>query len=269
MKRSLLVQGFILALLIFVVMLLTLTLAQSGVEPAKQCALSLSKAQFPKWFGCVIATHEALAGGLIGAGGVLFAAWLAWSAVREQIDLQKAGTEPDVIAYLIPDRRYIHILNLVVANVGGGVARNVSVELDASAADFQSKRVHLPAKTQRPILAVMPPNEQFHQLFASAIDMLQQPALDDFDMIVRFENIGGKSYSNICRATVMDFEGMQRAGSPPDVEAADALKAIADEIKLWGSGFRRLKVETITAEEEAERLKALHDTHTKKLAERK
>jgi hypothetical protein len=264
MKRGRLLQGFTLALLIVVLIFLTLTLAQFGVEPAKQCAVSLSKAQFPKWVGCMIAAHEGLAGGLIGAGGALFAGWLAWSAVREQIDLQKAGYEPDVVAYLIPDRRYIHILNLVVANVGGGIARNVNIELDANPAAFYSKKIHLPAKKQRPILAVMPPSEQFHQLFASAIDMLQAPALDDFDMIVRFQNVSGKSYSNVCRATVVDFEGTQRIGSPPDVEAADALKAIADEVKLWGSGFRRLKIETITSKEEAERVTALHDAHMKK-----
>jgi hypothetical protein len=32
-----------------------------------------------------MAAHENLAGGLIGGGGALFAAWLAGSVVREQI----------------------------------------------------------------------------------------------------------------------------------------------------------------------------------------
>ncbi len=212
----------------------------------------------------MIAAHEGLAGGLIGAGGALFAGWLAWGAVREQIDLQKAGTEPEVVAYLIPDRRYIHILNLVVANVGGGFARNVSVELDANPADFQSKNIRFPARTRRPILAVMPPGEQFHQLFGSALDMLQEPAMKDFDMTVRFQNVSGELFSNVCRATVLDFEGTSRGGSLPDAETADALKAIADEIRHWGSGFRRLKIESITSKEEAKRLKAIHDAYLKR-----
>jgi hypothetical protein len=37
------------------------------------------------WLGCAMAAHENLAGGLIGGGGALFAAWLAGSVVREQI----------------------------------------------------------------------------------------------------------------------------------------------------------------------------------------
>jgi hypothetical protein len=44
-----------------------------------------------------MAEHENLAGGLIGAGGALFAGWLAWSAIREQIDLEQASTEPEVV----------------------------------------------------------------------------------------------------------------------------------------------------------------------------
>jgi hypothetical protein len=38
---------------------------------------------FPKIFGCVLGARETLAGGLVASGGAIFAAWLAWSAVRE------------------------------------------------------------------------------------------------------------------------------------------------------------------------------------------
>jgi hypothetical protein len=46
--------------------------------------------QWPKWIGCAIAAHESLAAGLIGAGGALFAAWLAYSAVQQQFAHQEA-----------------------------------------------------------------------------------------------------------------------------------------------------------------------------------
>jgi hypothetical protein len=44
---------------------------------------------FPKWIGCAMTAHENLAGGLIGTAGALFAGWLAWSAVREQIEMER------------------------------------------------------------------------------------------------------------------------------------------------------------------------------------
>ena len=47
-------------------------------------------AQFPKWFGCVLANHQTLSGSLISAGGALFAAWIAWHAIMAQIESDRA-----------------------------------------------------------------------------------------------------------------------------------------------------------------------------------
>ena len=41
---------------------------------------------FPKILSCLLGVRENLTGGLIGGGGALFAAWVAWSAVREQMN---------------------------------------------------------------------------------------------------------------------------------------------------------------------------------------
>jgi hypothetical protein len=41
--------------------------------------------QFPKIVGCAFGSYEGLAGGLIGAGGGLMAAWIAWLAIQRQI----------------------------------------------------------------------------------------------------------------------------------------------------------------------------------------
>ncbi|MGE3145754.1 MAG: hypothetical protein AB7K35_09225 [Pseudorhodoplanes sp.] len=46
-------------------------------------------AKFPKWFGCVLASHETLAGSLIAFAGALFAGWLAWTAVQHQITAER------------------------------------------------------------------------------------------------------------------------------------------------------------------------------------
>src|SRR5689334_16840493 len=52
--------------------------------PQSKCA-----AQFPKIIGCALASYEALSGGLIAAAGALFAGWLAWSAARDQIAMER------------------------------------------------------------------------------------------------------------------------------------------------------------------------------------
>jgi hypothetical protein len=47
-----------------------------------------------QWVGCILDAHEGLAAGLIGAAGVIFAGWLAWVGVRDQIAVtQEQGDE--------------------------------------------------------------------------------------------------------------------------------------------------------------------------------
>lgn len=60
----------------------------ASIEPSKRCAPSIWQSQWPKWIGCTMAAHEGLAGGLIGGAGALFAAWVAYTAVRDQIDAE-------------------------------------------------------------------------------------------------------------------------------------------------------------------------------------
>jgi hypothetical protein len=54
--------------------------------------------QFPKIFSCVLGTN--LAGGVLGAGGALFAAWIAWMAVQRQIDEQQRQARVVERAYI-------------------------------------------------------------------------------------------------------------------------------------------------------------------------
>jgi hypothetical protein len=56
-------------------------LALANISPPKDhCAWA-----FPKVLSCLLAARENLSGGLIGAGGALIAAWVAWSAIYEQM----------------------------------------------------------------------------------------------------------------------------------------------------------------------------------------
>jgi hypothetical protein len=48
-----------------------------------------ARGSFLKIFSCLLGARETLAAGLIGAGGAIFAAWLAWTAVREQIAVDR------------------------------------------------------------------------------------------------------------------------------------------------------------------------------------
>jgi hypothetical protein len=61
----------------------------TAMEDAKRCAPSIWLSQWPKYIGCAAAAHEGLAGGLVGAAGALFAAWLAFDAIQEQLGQER------------------------------------------------------------------------------------------------------------------------------------------------------------------------------------
>jgi hypothetical protein len=67
-----------------------LVLALTELGKASPCAW-----QFPQWFGCVLDAHEGLAGGLIGAAVTLAAAWVAWSAVQQQMSAERERAMAD------------------------------------------------------------------------------------------------------------------------------------------------------------------------------
>jgi hypothetical protein len=66
--------------------------------------MTFAGAQWPKWVGCAMAAHENLAGGLIGLGGALFAAWLAYSGA--QLQLRNLNEEARKTARLRAEERF-------------------------------------------------------------------------------------------------------------------------------------------------------------------
>jgi hypothetical protein len=80
--------GIAIGALLLAIVVATLMFADiySVVEETKRCAPHFPQwSQFPAWLGCTTSVHEGLAGGLIGGAGALFAAWLAFTAVQEQL----------------------------------------------------------------------------------------------------------------------------------------------------------------------------------------
>jgi hypothetical protein len=58
-------------------------------EASPPCFPTFLQSQFPKWLGCAMAVHETLAGSLVAASGALFAAWLAYAVVQDQIGVAR------------------------------------------------------------------------------------------------------------------------------------------------------------------------------------
>lgn len=68
-----------------IVVIVTIMLVANIAPYDRQCAWA-----FPKIVSCLLSARETLVAGLSAAGGALFAAWAAWSAVRDQIEFEVA-----------------------------------------------------------------------------------------------------------------------------------------------------------------------------------
>lgn len=90
-------------------------------EGQLRCFADIAHSQFPKWLGCAIATHEALAGSLIAAGGALFGAWLAFGGLQDQIGLARKN-EREAKRLAIGDLR----LNENAARAPDGIGETVT-----------------------------------------------------------------------------------------------------------------------------------------------
>ena len=202
--------------------------------------------------------HLTLLATLVSAVMAVVITALTRTLASENRMLRKAGTEPDVVAYLLPNPRFVNFLNLVVANVGRGPARNVVVEFIGDLTILQKKGAPLLAKSKLPILSVLPQDERFVQFFGSFLEFSEVDTIPDFTICVHYQTSKGENRTSTSRASISDFLGLTRVGNSPEHDTAEALQKIAKSIEGWSS-FNRLKVETFTAAEIAQEQKAQVD----------
>jgi hypothetical protein len=75
------------AMILILIVVVTLSFADSYalIENRPHCVPNFIKSKWLMYLGCAMATHEGLAAGLIGGAGAIFAAWIAFDAVQEQL----------------------------------------------------------------------------------------------------------------------------------------------------------------------------------------
>jgi hypothetical protein len=113
--------------------------------------------EFPKAVGCILGAREGLAGGLIGAGGALFAGWLAWSAGRDQIqterELATAKGVGNLKAILIEMKDLIDTLNQIWRAIDAAL-------LPEQTPEQKRRRISI----SQALLACLPGDERFEEL---------------------------------------------------------------------------------------------------------
>jgi hypothetical protein len=169
-------------------------------------------------------------------------AWLTAILAKENKLLRKAGTEPQVIAYLRLHPRISGPIQFCISNVGQGPAFDVSFRIVEGGEDFGKHQTRLP--TPQVPLTALPQGERYETFMGMGWEMFAEPRLRPFVVEVRYRDLKKQEHVEKFTLDVAQFDGFTRLGGDPDEDTAKALKEIAAELQKWTS--RTLPVETIT-----------------------
>jgi hypothetical protein len=183
---------------------------------------------------------------VIIAFAAIVSAVLTIVLVRENRILRKAGTYPKVIAYLLPDHTHKTVLNFILANIGEGPALDVSFAFEENNLDFSNHNVEIQNSPSRSAVAVLPQSERITTFFGMGPDLYKEPRLKPFKVVVKYKSTDQTSHKDDYLLDISQFEGLVSVGTPSEYEIAKALKSIEQNIAHFASGFKRLKVETIS-----------------------
>ncbi|MCY3882147.1 MAG: hypothetical protein OXG61_08515 [Chloroflexi bacterium] len=187
------------------------------------------------------------------ASSALASLWLNWRLSQDNRALRKAGTEPEVVAYLAPDPRSGFFLDLVLENVGQGPACDVEYFVDAEPVDFAKHEVkYVPARTARKIKSLLPQGQRVSRFIGVGNRLYsedEEARLQPFRVTVwystlRGTRIGPKEYV----IDVAELGGSAQV-DPGEERIAQSLEKIEKHLDHFASGFQRLHVETMTTAE--------------------
>ena len=174
---------------------------------------------------------------------------LTFYLFRENRLLRRAGTEPEIVAYLTVDSRNNGAIDFVLANIGQGPARNVQFILCGENDNFERHDILLANQPDRRAVSVLPQGERLQSFFGMSHLLLKEPRLRPFNVCIEYENIRGEISKTVHALDISQFSGFSTLGKPPEVKMANALEKIERTLQRVSAGSNRLKIETLTRDE--------------------
>jgi len=107
---------------------------------------------------------------------------------KENRLLRRAGSAPDVVAYIATNPNIFHGIDFVLMNTGRGPAKRIEYEI-VGGEDFHSHGVRL--ATRKNTLTLLPQDEAIRTSLGFGPDLLKEPALAPFTVSVSYETLAG------------------------------------------------------------------------------
>jgi len=122
---------------------------------------------------------------------VIFTGWIIWEMRRER----KERTQPNVIARIPPKVvGGTPIVELVIKNIGNGIAKNISISFDQNIKDYKGRNLkELDFIRDYPSLA---PNEELPHFINVGFKFFKENKITAITGEIHFEDIYGKKRTN-------------------------------------------------------------------------
>ncbi|WP_259782036.1 hypothetical protein [Aestuariispira ectoiniformans] len=161
-------------------------------------------------------------------------AFLSFYLAKENRLLRKAGTEPEIVAYLTPTPNGSGGIDFIIANIGQGPAREVNFKFECNEDDFEQHNVLLRNHENRAALSVLPQGERLVSLFGIGYVLVQgnenssHEMLKPFKVKISYKGLDGKEHQSVQNIDISQFSGLRGIFSKP---SGDQLIDIARTIE--------------------------------------
>lgn len=210
----------------------------------------------PEWVAAISGAVSAIAS-LILAFLTFWLARLTAVLATETRASRKAATSADVQCSAQTHEHHLAILDMVIANVGAGVAREIRLTIKPR----MGNGVDRPPLVLK--LETLLPGTSFRTFLGAT------PSLLDRVITAEGSYVDAHGSHTISYSQAMsDLAGVSRVTEHPEYESADALTKIAETISRW-TRHDRLKIDTFTADDREKEQQAIRhrmDQHEAELS---
>lgn len=209
---------------------------------------------------CIVAIWNSINWGIwVPAVATVVLAVLTFIYVRLTKGILEGQSNPCVIVSVIHDDERPTILQLVIRNVGSGLAQDISFEFSRpipahawGIAENQAKTAE--PMTRGPLIEGIPalgPGEQRRIDWGQYGGLMKSVGTEPVVVKCKFKKNGKARPRMECKLNVKSFEGTV-AAERPSTKVAKELEKIAKDLHYLATGFNKLRIEIVKEDEEIE-----------------
>jgi cell division protein FtsL len=189
---------------------------------------------------------------LVVAAATVFYAFLTKRLVVETERMRQAQTEPNVSVRVEPHDDFLNVAILVIENVGAGpaydlrlsVSPNFEVKLGSGLSEMGLFKHGM---------RYLAPRQRVTLVLGNMIGQTEEIEKPDgrfrISVTATYRDVFDGTHDEIYPLDFLHFLGLTRVGTPPLRSIANDLQKIRTSLEHLETGWRRLKVETFTAED--------------------